>query len=905
MANGANLWHSMEAGSVISMLESSAESGLDEKSIEGRQAKYGLNELKEKKKTSVFEIFTRQFKSLVVAALLLAALLSFFMEEYSDVVVIAAVLLVNASIGTFQEYRAEKALAALKKMSSTSARAIRNRVQHRLPATELVPGDIVLLEVGDRVPADCRIIESANLAVNESMFTGESVPAQKKAVALGAAVELSDRKNMVYKDTIVTAGRCKAIVVATGMKTEIGGIADKLQAEGNGTTPLQMRLSNFMKSLGIAVIFGVVLVVATGRFVAHLELEDLIRLSIAQTVSFIPEGLPIVVTIVLAVGVSAMAARKAIARRLSAVETLGCVTAICTDKTGTLTRNEMTVKEIHLDGGTISVYGSGYGTDGKLMLKGRAVNCAGNAQLSRLMKTAVLCNDAALENGDGGGVVGDPTEGALIVVAEKAGMKKEGADAECARIGEVQFDPEKKFMATFNREGKGISAHVKGAPEKVLEMCTHIMRNGKTAPLSAKERERIIEANHAMAGKALRVLGFACKKVDRASEKELRGMVFLGLTGMFDPPREEARAAIADCRRSGIKVVMITGDHKLTAIGIAKQLGMLADGSKSLTGTELSALSDEEFAGIVDDVVVYARMSSEHKMRIVMALKNKGHVVAMTGDGVNDALAIKKASIGIAMGLSGTEVTKESSDMVLADDNFATIVAAIEEGRGVYLNIQKVVSYLLSTNMGEVIFLFAVLLSSLYLPESLPLALLPIHILWVNLVTDGVCDVTLAMEPKEKGLIRQKPRDTDEPLITKKMAVFIAVTGVIMAMGTMAVFYTQYNSGGLAHARTMAFTTIAIFTLFSALNARSSQSIFSIGVFSNRYLTGAIIVSLLLQFGAIYLPFMNDMMQTTPLALEDWAVVFGVASTVLVAFEIMKFWTNTASPHAYAPLQRD
>ncbi|MFH1447517.1 MAG: HAD-IC family P-type ATPase [Candidatus Micrarchaeota archaeon] len=890
-------WHGITEDEVESTLSTSAKTGLSDEEALERQKRYGPNELEEKKRITVLGLFANQFKSLVVAALFIAAGLSFIMEEYLDVAVIGAVLLVNAAIGTYQEYRAEKSLEALKKMSATSARVLRGGKQEKIFARDLVPGDIILLAVGDRVPGDARLFEAVNLAVDESVLTGESVPSNKFTGVFPEQGVVADRKNMVYKDTIITAGRGRAVVVGTGMETEIGMVAGMLQETRETETPLQKRLSDFMKLLGKGAVVGGLFVLVVGHYVAGFGIEDTLHLVVVQAVSFIPEGLPIVVTVVLAVGVGTMAARNGIVRKLTAVETLGCVTVICTDKTGTLTKNEMTVKQIYSEGRMIDVSGGGYDIFGEFSFGGNSVVPLKDPGLSELMRIAVLCNDSGLEEKDGRiGVIGDPTEGALLVAAKKAEFEIEELKNNYPRTGEVQFDPGKKFMATFNKSDGGLTANAKGAPENVLAMCSHKVSNGKVVKLSEKEREEILGANQEMASRALRVLGFAQKEVKAASESELEGMVFVGLAGMIDPPREEAKKAVHACRTSGIRVVMITGDHKLTAMGIGKEMGILKDDSMVLTGAELDKLSDEEFDKIVDEVRIYARTSSEHKMRVVETLKRKGHVVAMTGDGVNDALAIKKADIGIAMGISGTEVTKESSDMVLADDNFSTIVAAVEEGRGVYLNIQKVVSYLLGTNIGEVLFLLMILLSSFFLPEALPLALLPIHILWVNLVTDGVCDVTLAMEPKERGLMRRKPRRPDERMITADMALFITLSAGVMALGTFLVFLQQYQNGDLAHARTITFTTLVMFQLFNALNVRSRLSLFKIGVLSNRYLAGAILVSILLQLGAIYLPFMNEMMKTTPLSLADWALVLGVSSMLLVVFEAKKLLEKQDTP---------
>ncbi len=882
-------WHSITAGEAVSRLGSSASQGLPQAEAEARLKTHGYNEITEKKKHALLKIIVRQFVSLVVAILVVAAVISILVHEYLDAAVIIFVLLINAAVGTFQEWRAEKAVEALKRMSATSARVLRNGGQQKILARELVPGDIILLEVGDRVPADCRIMECFNFSVNESILTGEAVPVEKSALPVPErkSVPISDRTSMAFMQTVVTYGRAKAVVTGTGFGTEIGKIAEKLQEAKEEPTPLQNKISGFMKVLSAAVLALVAIIIALGVFASSLPFSDALLLAIAQAVSAIPEGLPIVITIVFAVGIQSMARKNAIIRKLASVETLGSTTVICSDKTGTLTKNEMTVREIYMPERLIEVSGSGYGLGGSFTERGKELRLP-DEHLSRLLQTAVLCNDALLgqENEE---PVGDPTEAALIVAAAKAGIEKKKTEEAYPRVDEIPFDSEKKYMATFNRIGDNDVASVKGALEQVLSMCDRMLADGKPEPLLAKHKKRIIEEHDRMTGSGLRVLAFAYGA--GARKARLSGLVFVGMCGMLDPPRDEAREAVSLCKESGIKVVMITGDHRLTAVSVAKALGIWDNDSQVITGEELDAMSDSQLERMANNVSVYARTSAEHKTRVVHALQKNGHIVAMTGDGVNDALALKDADVGVSMGLRGTEVAKEASDIVLADDNFASIVAAIEEGRGVYLNIRKVMTYLLATNLGEVMVLFMILGSAFALGSPLPLALLPIHILWVNLVTDGVCDVTLAMEPKERNLMQYKPRKPTEGLISGEMKFFLVFSSLIMALGTFITFMYFLKNGSLAHARTATFTVLAFFQLFSALNFRSfHESLFSRGLFSNPYLVGAIAVSILMQASVIYTPWLNEAMKTTPLSLEDWAVILLVSSSVLVAVELKKFF---------------
>ncbi|MFA6064411.1 MAG: HAD-IC family P-type ATPase [archaeon] len=884
-------WHHLPLVSIEKSLGSSSTIGLSIESAEKKLIEFGPNEIKETKQTSIVEVFFRQFKSILVAALLVAILFSIFTGEYVDAAVIGFVLLVNAIIGAFQEFKAEKALAAMKKLSATSARLIRGGKQLVIPAKEVVPGDVILLEVGDKVSADARIIHESNLMIDESMLTGESVPSKKTVEILPEKTLIGSMKNMLFKDTIVTGGKAKAIVVATGQNTQIGQIAGMLSETKDEAAPLQIKLDVFMKNIGVLVILGVIIVLVAGQLFLNLTLAQTIKLSIAQAVSFIPEGLPIVVTVVLAIGVTSMAKRNAIVRKLPAVETLGNVTVICTDKTGTLTKNEMTVKQIYFNEDIIEVTGDGYSTQGNFLVGGEVTSVHKEKHLLSLFKTAVLCNNAALEKKEGDtSIIGDPTEAALLVLAEKAGYIKDELEDSSPRVAEFEFDQEKKYMVTFNKEGKEIIAHAKGAPEKLLALCKYAFVNGKKVELTAGIRKQFLEENRKMASSAMRVLGLATKSVKEVSQKEIMDLTFLGLVGMIDPPREEVKASIKECKEAGIRIMMITGDHKTTAESIATYLGLMDKNSLSFTGDQLDEMNDKELSIALDHATIFARTSSMHKMRIVEALQKKGHVVAMTGDGINDALAIKKADVGIAMGKSGTEVTKESSDLILKDDNFSTIAVAVKEGRISYNNIKKVISYLIGTNLSEVLILFFILFSVLFRPEALPLVLIPIQILWINLVTDSACVITLGMEKEEDSVMKEKPRNPKEPILSTEVMSFIIWTSTIIAFWTIIVFFVDlmYFSKDLVHARTMAFSVIVLFQIFSAFNARSKKPLLYTGILSNKPLLVSGIISLLLLIIVVHIPFMNEVMGTTPLNSTDWLVVVGVSLLLPLFFEAKK-----------------
>jgi len=886
---GGQKWHAMKVEDLIQALKTGRQ-GLSEEEAKHRLEEIGPNELREIKKITPLEIFLRQFKSFLVIILLIATAISAFLGEFNDALVIAIIVLLNAVLGFAQEYRAERSMEALKRLTAPKARVIRDGVDVEILAKELVPGDVILFKTGDKVPADSRLIEAMNLQVNEAPLTGESLPVEKTIDTMEEGIPTAEKKNMVFMATDVTYGRGKAVVVATGMNTEVGKIAEKIQTAPPRQTPLQIRLEQFGKWIGLTCLIICAIVFLT-QILRGQPLFQMFIISVSLAVAAIPEGLPAVVTASLAIGMQRMAKRNAIIRKLSAVETLGCATVICSDKTGTLTRNEMTVRKLYTNNKTIEVTGEGYEPRGEFRQNGMIVDPLKDEHTALLLRIVALCNDASLiYSGKEWRVEGDPTEGALLVVAAKARVNADNIRKQYLRIAELPFSSERKLMTTIHTTPEGEKvAYVKGAPENVLELCTHIYESGQMRELSEEDKETLLGINQAMAGEALRVLAMAYKRLPETlqnftpNEVETN-LVLVGLAGMIDAPRAEAKQAIKVCEDAGIKVIMITGDHKLTATAVAKELGLLKSG-RVLTGAELDALSDRELEGIAEDVTVYARVSPEHKLRIVNALKKRGHIVAMTGDGVNDAPALKMADIGTAMGITGTDVTKEASDMVLADDNFATIVSAIEEGRQIYDNIRKTIAYLLSSNSGEILVMFVGALM------GLPLPLLAVQILWINLVTDGAPALALSVDPAVPDLMQRPPRDPKEKVLSRTLLLLIVSVGIVMCVGTLAVFNWELTAGvAMNRARTMAFTVLVMFQMFNVLNCRSEKhSLFKIGLLYNKYLITAIAISILLQMAVIYISPLQPLFETVPLSTIDWIVVTLISATVFVAVEIGKF----------------
>ena len=889
-------WHTLSGEEALLVLGSGWH-GLGQNEVRRRVERYGPNILKEEVQTTPLKIFLEQFKNFLLLILLSAVVVSAAIGEVFDAGVIFALVIGCALLGYVQEYRSQKAIQALKEMAAPRAKVIRDGKQEDVPAAGIVPGDIILLATGDRVPADARILEDANLTINESSLTGESVPIEKTKEPLDQrALAVGDRTNMVFSATVVTYGRGKGVVTATGMGTEFGRIAGMIQEVEEKRTPLEERLDQIGKWLGILCIAVVGVVFLLEVFLRDADFLDIFIWSVSLAVAAVPEALPAVVTGSLAIGVQRMARDNAIIRRLPAVETLGCTTVICSDKTGTLTKNEMTVRKVYVNGEIIEVTGVGFEPRGDFLLDGDSFDPKGMRDLEQLLKAMVLCNDSKLvrENGDWS-IQGDPTEGALLVAAQKGGINAEHIRAAYSRMAEVPFESERKRMTVINQdEGGELIAWVKGAPEEILSVSTHILRDGQVAVLSEEERRTILAVDEGFASEALRVLSGAYRRLNKpmvrySTENVEKDLVFLGLVGMIDPPREEVRDAIASCIGAGIRPVMITGDNKLTAIAVARELGLSdqesLQGEKTvaLSGVELDRLSDEEFEGLVEGIRVFARVSPEHKLRIVKAWQKKDQVVAMTGDGVNDAPALKQADIGVAMGITGTDVTKEAADMTLTNDNFATIVRAIEEGRGIYHNIKKYLVFLLSCNVGEILILgLAGLL-------GLPVPLIAIQILWVNLITDGLPALALGVDPPEPDLMELPPRDPKESIFTEKVKWYIGGLAVNIFLGLFPLFYWYWKEVGLAKAQTMVLVTIILFEMFIAFNCRSTRySIFRLGWFSNRWLVLAVVTSVFLMALVLYVPYLAFLFHTVPLGLSDWIVALVVSCSALVSIELYK-----------------
>ncbi|MEC0331451.1 calcium-translocating P-type ATPase, SERCA-type [Paenibacillus macerans] len=914
-------WHQWSAEALLERFGVTRDQGLSDEEARRRREESGWNELEEGKRISPILLFLNQFKDFMMLVLMGATLISGFLGEYLDAVTIIAIIILNGVLGFIQEFRAERSLRALKQLSAPHANVLREGTVKHVPARELVPGDIVVLESGDRIPADIRWLSTNSLDVEESALTGESHPVGKHAGVLSESeVPLGDQKNIGFMGTMITRGTGRGIVIRTGMGTEMGKIADLIQNTEVQETPLQRRLEQLGKILIYMALGLTVLVVLVGILQGQ-PASGMFFAGVSLAVAAIPEGLPAIVTIALALGVQRMIKRKAIVRKLPSVETLGCASVICSDKTGTLTQNKMTVTRLWLEGRSLEVTGEGYEPVGNILEGGSPVDLRQDQSLRRLLQISALCSNAVIYEEDpeqrgrrktkeeaAAGPVwklkGDPTEGALVTLASKMGLSPASLSGMYAREREFPFDSKRKRMSVIVSHQGGKMALVKGAPDMLLERCSYILWEGKVVPFTGTFRQKVQAANEKMARGALRVLGMAYRELrphegaddEDGAESQL---IFVGLTGMIDPPRREARDAINVCRKAGIKTVMITGDHGLTAEAIASELGILPRGGSAMSGQQLEGLSDEELDRQVENIYVYSRVSPEHKLRIVKALQRRGHVVAMTGDGVNDAPAIKAADIGIAMGMTGTDVSKEASSLILSDDNFTSIVAAIEEGRNIYENIRKFIRYLLASNVGEILTMFFAMLA------GLPLPLLPIQILWVNLVTDGLPAMALGVDQPEKDLMEHKPRGANENIFARRLGWKIISRGVLIGVCTLGAFwltlqYAPDDPGQLAKAQSVAFATLVMAQLIHVFDCRSSRSIFHRNILQNKYLVFAVLSSIILMLGVMYIEPLQPIFKTVPLGTREWAITLVAAGIPTFLMGAGSVWSGNRKRRGFS-----
>ena len=892
--NNHKRWWHLSVDQVAKDLKTDIEQGLSNDKVQERLKQYGLNQLPEQKRISLLFIFLSQFSSFIIWILIGALIITAFLGQWIDALAIGTIVIFNAAIGFFQEYKAERSLAALRKLTKPTSRVIRDGIMQAIASHAIVPGDVVILESGDRVPADGRVMYVAQLTTQEAALTGESVSIVKHTEELpDKQLPIGDRKNMVFMGTIVVSGKGHMIVTATALQTELGAIAFLLQTTEEEKTPLQIKLAQLGRQL-VMLCFGIIGVVFILGIWHKIDVLTMILTSLSLAVAAIPEGLPAVMTIALAIGVRKMAQRQAIIRRLASVETLGCITVICSDKTGTLTQNEMAVTSIWLNKEFITVTGIGYGPEGQFKRNDAVINPHDNAELIMALKISVLCNNAEIHEIDGKWQsIGDPTEGALLAAAAKAGLYKKDLEDKNHLIGEIPFASERKRMSVIRDSSAGHILYIKGAAGIIAARSTNILINGNQVALTQEYKKQIEEANNYLARQALRVLAVAYRDtsthefIDESTEKNL---TFVGLIGMIDPPRPEVKMAIETCKKAGIKTVMITGDHRETAIAIAKDLHVMDADLIAVTGEELDQMDDDEFKNNVRRIAVYARVSAQHKIRIIRAWRALGEIVAMTGDGVNDAPAIKAADIGIAMGITGTEVTKEASDMVIADDNFASIVHAVEEGRGIYDNILKFVNYLLSSNIAELLVIFMGTFLGFVDPQGNPyIPLLPVQLLWINLVTDGFPAIALAVDPIDPNIMSRAPRNPSAPILSWYFTVQLFLISFVIALGALAACHFGLStSARLGH--TMTFTTLIVLEFVRIAIVRGQ---YHVGIFSNWWLIIALIGSFVLQLGVIYMPSLQKIFRTTPLGITEWIVIgvialFAWLSSLLIQF-ILKF----------------
>jgi P-type Ca2+ transporter type 2C len=866
------MWFNKESEEIINELSSNLINGLSSSEAKSRLEKNGLNKIQGKKKKSLLQLFFSQINDVMIYILLIAAIISAVVGEISDAIIILIVIFINAIIGVIQESKAEKALEALKSMSTPKALVRRDGNVIEIPSEEVVIGDIIVIDAGRYIPADLRLIEAANLKIEESAFTGESVPSEKNSdtIVEDKDVPIGDQHNMAFMSTLVTYGRGVGIVVNTGMNTQIGKIAKMLDEEDDNTTPLQKKLAQLGKTLGFAAVGISILMFIVSMFQGR-DFLEMFMTSISLAVAAIPEGLPAIVAIVLALGVQRMIKENAIIRKLPSVETLGSVNIICSDKTGTLTINKMTVKKYYVNGEVTK-------------LDNININ---NNETKLLVHGMILCNDATSKDGV---QTGDPTEVALIDVGNKVNIFKEDLNKEFKRINEIPFDSDRKLMTTVNSYNDKYNVFTKGAIDSILKISNKILVNGEIKEFTNKEKDEVLKSSNLMSDDALRVLALAYKTIDNehvAIDELEEDLIFIGLMGMIDPPREEVKGSIELSKKAGIRTIMITGDHKNTAVAIAKELGIAEDISQAMSGSEIDSYSDEEFTKIINNYRVFARVSPEHKVKIVKAFKSYDNIVSMTGDGVNDAPSLKAADIGVAMGITGTDVAKGAADMVLTDDNFTTIVKAVEEGRNIFNNIKKSIIFLLSCNLGEVVALFVAILL------NWPAPLLPIHILWVNLITDSFPALSLGVDPGDKGVMDLPPRSPKESLFSGRMGILLILNGILIGANTLFAFvlgeYLYPES--LRHAQTMAFVVLSVSQLFYSLSMRNeTKSLFQVGILKNKWLICSVLFGILIQFAIITIPFTAVIFKVYSLTLKDWGIVILISLIPFIINEIVKIF---------------